>query len=39
MAKKYAIRDLVEPCDYLRDPILRACYADMLLPSATTDSN
>ncbi len=26
MAEKYAIRDLAEACDYLRDPLLRARY-------------
>ena len=26
MARKYAIRDLAEACDYLRDPLLRTRY-------------
>ena len=26
MAEKYAIRDLAEACDYLRDPLLRSRY-------------
>ena len=29
MAAKYAIRDLAEACDYLRDPILRARYEEI----------
>ena len=29
MAEKYAIRDLAEACDYLRDPLLRACYEEI----------
>jgi uncharacterized protein (DUF1810 family) len=41
-ARKYAIRDLAEACDYLRDPLLRARYeeitaavCDQLAPGAT----
>ncbi len=29
MAEKYAIRDLAEACDYLRDPLLRARYEEI----------
>ena len=29
MAEKYAIRDLAEACDYLRDPMLRARYEEI----------
>ena len=29
MAEKYAIRDLAEACDYLRDPVLRARYEEI----------
>ena len=29
MAKRYAIRDLAEACDYLRDPLLRARYEEI----------
>ena len=29
MAKQYAIRDLEEACDYLRDPLLRARYEEI----------
>ncbi|MDQ6860810.1 MAG: DUF1810 domain-containing protein [Verrucomicrobiota bacterium] len=29
MAEKYAIRDLSEACDYLRDPLLRARYEEI----------
>lgn len=29
MAKKYAIRDLAEACDYLTDPLLRARYEEI----------
>ncbi len=29
MAQKYAIRDLAEACDYLRDPLLRARYEEI----------
>ena len=29
MAEKYAIRDLAEACDYLRDPLLRARYQEI----------
>jgi uncharacterized protein (DUF1810 family) len=29
MARAYAIRDLVEACEYLRDPILRARYEEI----------
>ncbi len=29
MAQKYGIRDLAEACDYLRDPLLRARYAEI----------
>ena len=35
MAEKYAIRDLAEACDYLRDPILRARSTKSPPPSAT----
>ncbi len=28
-AEKYAIRDLAEACDYLRDPLLRARYEEI----------
>ena len=28
-AEKYAIRDLAEACDYLRDPLLRAHYEEI----------
>ena len=35
MAEKYAIRDLAEACDYLRDPLLRARYEE--ITSAVTD--
>ena len=29
MAGKYALRDLAEACDYLRDPLLRARYEEI----------
>jgi uncharacterized protein (DUF1810 family) len=29
MAEKYAIRDLAEACNYLRDPLLRARYEEI----------
>jgi uncharacterized protein (DUF1810 family) len=29
MAEKFAIRDLAEACDYLRDPLLRARYEEI----------
>ena len=29
MAENYAIRDLAEACDYLRDPLLRARYEEI----------
>ena len=29
VAEKYAIRDLAEACDYLRDPLLRARYEEI----------
>ncbi len=29
LAEKYAIRDLAEACDYLRDPLLRARYEEI----------
>ena len=29
MAEKYAIRDVVEACDYLSDPLLRARYEEI----------
>ena len=29
MAQKYAIRNLAEACDYLRDPVLRARYEEI----------
>ncbi len=29
MAEKYAVRDLAEACDYLRDPLLRARYEEI----------
>jgi uncharacterized protein (DUF1810 family) len=29
MAEKYALRDLAEACDYLRDPLLRARYEEI----------
>jgi uncharacterized protein (DUF1810 family) len=29
MAEKYAIRDLAEACDYLRDPLLRARHEEI----------
>ena len=29
MAEKYAIRDLAEACEYLRDPLLRARYEEI----------
>src|SRR3954452_19290292 len=29
MAQRYAIRDLAEACDYLRDPLLRARYEEI----------
>ncbi len=29
MAERYAIRDLTEACDYLRDPLLRARYEEI----------
>ena len=29
MAEKYAIRDLAEACDYLRDPLLRGRYEEI----------
>ena len=35
MAERYAIRDLAETCDYLRDPLLRARYEE--ITSAVTD--
>jgi uncharacterized protein (DUF1810 family) len=31
MAEKYAIRDLAEACDYLRDPLLRARYEEITI--------
>ncbi len=35
MAEKYAIRDLAEACDYLRDPLLRGRYEE--ITAAVTD--
>jgi uncharacterized protein (DUF1810 family) len=35
MAEKYAIRDLAEACDYLRNPLLRARYEE--ITAAVTD--
>ena len=35
MAERYAIRDLAEACDYLRDPLLRARYEE--ITSAVSD--